>query len=439
MSQQAANINDITEITGGVRNGVTAAQAAAAADVLNPDTGGFSGKPHAHGATPLPGDSRGERFASYDVADFAVPTGREEDWRFTPLERLRGLEEAEGPDGSLGVGGGGDGSTVLVEVDAAPEVVVETLERGDPRLGRAGVPADRVAARAFSRFPAATVITVPAETVASRPTYVTLHGENASAGAAFGHLLVELKPFAQAVVVLDHTGSATYADNVEFLVGDSATLTAVSVNDWADDTVHLSQQSIKVGRDAKFKSIVVTFGGSVVRIATEATYAGPGGDVEMLGLYFADDGQHLEHRLFVDHAMPHCRSSVTYKGALQGQDAHTVWIGDVLIRAAAEGTETFELNRNLVLTDGAHADSVPNLEIETGEIVGAGHASATGRFDDAQLFYLQSRGIPEDEARRLVVRGFFADVINQIGIPEIQQRLLAAVDAELEGAMGAMA
>ena len=109
--------------------------------------------------------------------------------------------------------------------------------------------------------------------------------------------------------------------------------------------------------------------------------------------------------------MPHCRSRVTYKGALQGEGAHTVWVGDVLIRAAAEGTDTYELNRNLVLTDGARADSVPNLEIETGEIVGAGHASATGRFDDEQLFYLQARGIPDDEARRLVVRGFFAEVI----------------------------
>ena len=189
--------------------------------------------------------------------------------------------------------------------------------------------------------------------------------------------------------------------------------------------MHAAQHSVTVGRDARFKSIVVSFGGDLVRVATEARFAGTGGDVEMLGVYFADAGQHLEHRLFVDHAVPHCRSNVAYKGALQGEEAHTVWIGDVLIRAEAEGTETYELNRNLVLTDGARADSVPNLEIETGEIVGAGHASATGRFDDEQLFYLQSRGIPADEARRLVVRGFFADVINQIGIPDVQERLIA--------------
>jgi Fe-S cluster assembly protein SufD len=160
-------------------------------------------------------------------------------------------------------------------------------------------------------------------------------------------------------------------------------------------------------------------------------YTAPGGDAELLGLYFADDGQHLEHRLFVDHSVAHCRSRVTYKGALQGAEAHTVWVGDVLIRAAAEGTDTYELNRNLLLTDGARADSVPNLEIETGEIVGAGHASATGRFDDEQLFYLQARGIPEDEARRLVVRGFFADVVRQIGVPELEEQLMAKVEQEL--------
>ena len=114
---------------------------------------------------------------------------------------------------------------------------------------------------------------------------------------------------------------------------------------------------------------------------------------------------------------------------------HTVWVGDVLIRAAAEGTDTYELNRNLVLSDGARADSVPNLEIETGEITGAGHASATGRFDDEQLFYLRSRGIPEQDARRLVVRGFFAELIHQIGVPEVEERLIASIEAELERSM----
>ncbi len=399
-----------------------------ASEILSPETGGFSGKPHSHGATPVPGDSRGERHRSFELADFDVPTGREEDWRFTPLHRLRHLHE---DDGAVGV----ENSAVTVEVDAAPEVEVQTLARGDARLGLAGVPADRVAARAWSSFEKATVLTVPRDTVASTPTVVTLRGDGVYKGSAFGHLLVDVQPFGEALVVLDHVGSATFADNVEFLVGDGAKLTVVVIDDWDDDAVHAAQHSVTVGRDARFKSIVVSFGGDLVRVATEARFAGTGGDIEMLGVYFADAGQHLEHRLFVDHAVPHCRSNVVYKGALQGEEAHTVWIGDVLIRAEAEGTETYELNRNLVLTDGARADSVPNLEIETGEIVGAGHASATGRFDDEALFYLQSRGIPADEARRLVVRGFFADVINQIGIPDVQDRLIARVEAELEGAV----
>jgi Fe-S cluster assembly protein SufD len=123
---------------------------------------------------------------------------------------------------------------------------------------------------------------------------------------------------------------------------------------------------------------------------------------------------------------------VTYKGALAGASAHTVWIGDVLIRAAAEGTDTYELNRNLVLTDGARADSVPNLEIETGEIAGAGHASATGRFDEEQMFYLRSRGISEDQARKLVVRGFFADLIREIGVPAVEASLMGQIDLELD-------
>ena len=218
---------------------------------------------------------------------------------------------------------------------------------------------------------------------------------------------------------------------MEVRAGDGADLTVVTLQEWDDDSVHLAQHDVLVGRDARVRHIAVTLGGKVVRISTNARYAGPGGSFEGLGVYFADTGQHQEHRLFVDHEPANCKSNVEYKGALQGDTAHTVWVGDVLIRATAEGTDTYELNRNLVLTEGARADSVPNLEIETGEIRGAGHASATGRFDDEQLFYLQSRGIPTDVARRLVVRGFFAAIVSRIGIPEIIGHIMTAIDAEL--------
>jgi Fe-S cluster assembly protein SufD len=209
----------------------------------------------------------------------------------------------------------------------------------------------------------------------------------------------------------------------------------VSVADWDDDAVHVAHHYATLGRDARLRHAAVTLGGSVVRLGTEVRYDGPGGDAELTGLYFADAGQHLEHRLFVDHDVPNCRSRVTYKGALQGKDAHAVWIGDVLIRPEASGTDTYEYNRNLVLTDGTRVDSVPNLEILTGEIVGAGHASASGRLEDHHLFYLMARGIPFEEARKLVIRGFFGQLIGAIEVPELRERIAEAVEAELKGSL----
>ncbi|MFD4373170.1 Fe-S cluster assembly protein SufD [Streptomyces sp. NPDC058486] len=357
---------------------------------------------------------------SFDVADFPVPHGREEEWRFTPLARLRGLH-----DGTAVATGEG----VRVEIEAPEGVTVETVGRDDERLRKAGTPVDRVAAQAYSSFEKASVVTVAKEAVLDEPIRVAVHGQG---GVAFGHQVIELGAFAEAVVVIDHTGDAVLAANVDFVVGDGAKLTVVSVQDWDKDAVHVAQHNALLGRDASFKSVVVTFGGDVVRLHPRVSYSAPGGQAELFGLYFTDAGQHQEHRLLVDHNTPHCTSNVAYKGALQGQDAHAVWIGDVLIQAAAEGTDTYELNRNLVLTDGARVDSVPNLEIETGEIAGAGHASATGRFDDEQLFYLMARGITETEARRLVVRGFFAELVQQIGLPDVEERLIAKVEAELE-------
>jgi Fe-S cluster assembly protein SufD len=235
-------------------------------------------------------------------------------------------------------------------------------------------------------------------------------------------------------VVLEHTGSVTLADNVEVSVADGAKLTLVTVAGWAADSVQAQHVKFRLGRDATVTHVQVSLGGDLVRQYVSVEYAGRGGDAELHGLYFADAHQHLEHRMLVDHAVPDCRSYVAYRGALQGQGAHTVWVGDVLIRAEATGTNTYEINRNLVLTDGARADSIPNLEIETGEVVGAGHASATGRFDDEQLFYLMSRGVPEAQARKLVVRGFFGELLSKIPVVELRERLGAAIESRLESA-----
>ncbi|BBZ75732.1 UPF0051 protein [Mycolicibacterium anyangense] len=372
------------------------------------------------------GSNKGEQFSSFDVDAFEVPGGRDEIWRFTPLKRLRGLHSGSAP--ATGA--------AQITVGEQPGVTVETVRRGDDRLGQGGVPADRVAAQAFSSFNAATVVTVARGTQVEAPVEIVVTGPGEGA-TAYGHLQLRAEELAEAVVVIDHRGSGTYADNVEFVLGNAARLTVVWIADWADDVVHVNAQHARLGKDAVLRHVAVSLGGEVVRMAATVRYDGPGGDAELLGLYFADEGQHLESRLLVDHSQPNCTSNVLYKGALQGDpasakpDAHTVWVGDVLIRAEATGTDTFEVNRNLVLTDGARADSVPNLEIETGEIVGAGHASATGRFDDEQLFYLQARGIPEEQARRLVVRGFFGEIIAKIAVPDIRDRLTDAIEREL--------
>jgi Fe-S cluster assembly protein SufD len=360
---------------------------------------------------------------SFEVADHEVPTGREEIWRFTPLKRLRGLH-------SDAVYGAGSTSCAWNN----PEGVRIAEVEGDEARGLRGVsglvPNNRFVARVLAEVPSTLLVDVPADVELAEPVVVDVTGSDASSTEA-AHVALRFGAHSRAVVVLNHVGHASMAQVVEVKVGDGAQVSVISLQDWSDDTVHLTHHEATVGRDATYKHVAISFGGSVVRMDSNVSYSGPGGAAEMLGLYFADEGQHLEHRLFADHTAPRTKSHVVYKGALQGQGAHTVWVGNVLIRKVAEGIETFEENRNLVLTDGCRADSVPNLEIETGEIEGAGHASATGRFDDEQLFYLRSRGIDEPEARRLVVHGFFNDLIRKIGVPSLQDKLMETVEQEL--------
>ena len=385
-------------------------------------------RPHSHGAgAPVAHSSRGDRPTSFSLSDIAVPHGREEDWRFTPMRRIEKLFDTQNFESeSLGV-----------RIDAPEEVLVEEVARDDQRLGSVLAPGDRTSVVAWNAFTSAQIVTVPKKTELKAPIMIDIDGDELT---RVQHLALRVESQSVATIVMNHRGGGHGALNqtVEIEAGDASDLTIVSIQEWDDEFLHASNHRIAIGRDAKVRHIIVTLGGDLVRICSDTDYRGPGGELTMLGLYFVDSGQHLEHRVFVDHSQPNCYSRVTYKGALQGQDAHSVWIGDCLIREAADGTDTYELNRNLVLSEGAKADSVPNLEIENGEIIGAGHASATGRFDDEQLFYLMSRGIAEADARRLVVRGFFAELIEQIGVPQVQEHLMNAIEKELErAALGA--
>ncbi|MFP7696201.1 Fe-S cluster assembly protein SufD [Trueperella sp. LYQ143] len=369
-----------------------------------------------------PVSSRADRPLSFELADYPVPQGTEEEWRFTPLERMSAFFASEAPG-------------TAPSVRASHPQYVEQVSREDQRLGTVLAPEDRVGALSWNSFTHAYVVTIPRDAVLAEELTLTVTGTDRTQVAPL-HIFFDVQANAQATIVLDHRGSAQLAEGIEISVGEGAHLTFVTIQNWDDDAVHTSSNRMQVSKDAQVKHIVVSLGGDLIRVTTAADFRGEGGDVNLLGAYFVDEGQHIENRLFMDHNQPNCTSNATYKGALQGKDAHSVWIGDVLIRPHAEGTDTYELNRNLVLTEGARADSVPNLEIETGEIEGAGHASATGRFDDEQLFYLRSRGIPEDQARRLVVRGFFAELINQIGVESVQKTLMDSIEKELDLTMG---
>ncbi|MFT4227609.1 Fe-S cluster assembly protein SufD [Micropruina sp.] len=362
---------------------------------------------------------------SFTIEDHPYPKGQEEIWRFSPLRALKPLLTDEPSDAhlqwdeSLPAGS----SSRTVSTDEARALVAEA-------------PIDRVSVLAAARSGGAQLIEIAPGAELTEPVSITLTGTGQH---VWGHLVFKVGAHAKGTILLRHEGSASYATKVDVLVGDGAKINFVSIQDWADDAVHGGHHSVLVGRDAEVRTVTVSLGGKVVRLAETARFAGPGGSLEQFGLYFVDAGQHIEHRLFVDHNAPHTHSNVDYRGALQGEGARSVWIGDVLIRKVAEGISTYESNKNLVLTDGCRADSVPNLEIETGEIEGAGHSSTTGRFDDEQLFYLRSRGIPEAEARRLVVRGFFADIVRRIGVPEVEEHMMAAVERELSVTMGAYA
>lgn len=354
------------------------------------------------------------------ASNILVPHGREEAWRFTPLNRLKGLH-----DGTAAIA---THHSLSLKSGSTPGVSFEKISR--ELLPSLSTTDDAIMNRVREFSSDVSVLKIAANSELSEPIHLNRESFDLSS-AEYSRVLIHVGSNARATVIASNTGNTLLAEEIEFKVESGACLTFVTLQEWDSQTVHVAKHHAIVDKDAVFKSITVTIGGSVVRLLPTVEFNGPGADAQLLGVYFATTGQFFEHRIFVDHCVPQAKSRVNYKGALSGDKAHTVWIGDVFIRANAEGTDTYELNRNLLLTDGARADSVPNLEIETGEIVGAGHASTTGRFDDEQLFYLMSRGISIEDARRLVVRGFFSEIINEIPESTVQERLMNRIDAEL--------
>lgn len=376
-------------------------------------------KGHTDGAGAfVPVQTRSERPRSYDPTAFETPTGREVNWKHTPVGRLARLfTDVPGDAGAVSYAVTGPVAAAGLEIGAEPR-------------GEVFVPEDLPAAVAWTRSAEALYVSIPAEAELDEPVVVEAVGGGADL-VAHSHVVVEASRHSRATVVLRHAGTAQLAQNVEIIVREGAHLELVTVQQWDDDAVHAASHQARVGRDATLRHVVVSFGGGVVRVNPSVELAGTGSRAELYGLSYSDSGQHLESQVYLHHKGAETTGDVLYKGALQGAGARSVWVGDVLIGRDAVGTDSYEANRNLVLTDGARAESIPNLEIETGDIRGAGHASATGRFDDEQLFYLQARGIAEDEARRLVVLGFLAEIVQKIDVESLQSELFAAIEEEL--------
>ena len=374
----------------------------------------------------VPVQTRSERFTSNIAAEHPLVTGKEAEWKLTPVDLVRPLI-----DGEL------DGSPYEYLSIESAGVHVEWIDPSDARVGTAGTAEEKASANAWESTKSVLAITVSAPSNGGdEHSELTISRSSLGSAPRAAHTVITAEPNSSGLVVLQNSGSAQLSENLEIVVGDGARLTVVSVQEWADDATHLASHFATVGRDATFRHIVVSLGGRVVRVNPSVHLDGEGADGELYGLYFADAGQHLEQRVYLHHAGPNTRGRVNYKGALQGAGAHTVWVGDVLIGRDAAGTDSYEQNRNLVLSEGTRADSIPNLEIETGDIAGAGHASATGRFDDEQLFYLQARGITEFEARRLVVLGFLSEIIQKIGQTELEARLQKSIESELSLSAG---
>lgn len=349
------------------------------------------------------------RLVSGDPEDFPMPTSRQEEWRFAPVDRLVSFMEPNQNWGS-------------VTVEPGPYVSLAEVPTSS------WLPVDRPSAVAWSQSSTVVRVEVPAETCVEEPIVLRLTGSEAG---AYAHVEVLVGRHAKATVVVVHDTKSDVSGAMVTHLSDGADLTMLSIMDGAAAHDQLWQWPTTVGRDARFVGGCITIGGRIVRVCPSVQYAGPGGSAELLGAFLVEGAQYAEHRVFIEHVEPHCSSNVIYKGALSGAQAHSAWVGDVLVRRTAVGVQTYELNRNLLLTEGPRADSVPNLELETGDVISAGHASATGRFDDEQLFYLQARGIPEAVARQLIVRGFFAEILARIPSAEWRTEVLKRIEKRL--------
>ncbi len=363
-------------------------------------------------------DARPDRIASINPDDFPVPNGREEEWRYTPLKRV----------GNLHVDAVAT-TEFKFEVQADALINHQLVKKAD--LESKFLATDRISARAFHSAKDALVISIPKEFAGKEIIWVKI---NLTSGIQYSHIKIDAGQHSHATIVLEYLGEGFGGINSEVEALENSKIDVINIFDSSSKSVLVSEQQFILAKDSNVRTLSVELGSDVLRYIPRAKFSGPHASIDLFGVFLATNGQFFENRVFVDHNMKDCRSNVLYRGGAQGDGSHTVWVGDVLIRKVATGTDTYEMNRNLLLDDGARADSVPNLEIETGEVQKAGHASVTGRLDDDQLFYLMSRGIDEHTARQLVIEGFFSGIFSEFSDVNLKEKLTEKLNAAIERA-----
>jgi Fe-S cluster assembly protein SufD len=277
-----------------------------------------------------------------------------------------------------------------------------------------------------------TFLYVPRDTRVEMPLQ-TLTYLDADGAAVFPHTLIVADTGSE-VTFIDRYASPDLAralsDAVaEIVVGDGAHVGYVSIQEWGAGVTHLGVVRARLGRDAEIRTLSIGFGASLSRVESEVLLAGPGGYSEQLGVFFADEDQHFDHRSIQDHVAPNCKSDLLYKGALRDH-SRAVYSGWVYVRPGAQKTDAMQTSRNIVLSEHAKADAIPNLEIEAND-VRCGHAASVGPVDDDTLFYLESRGIPHDQAEKLIVTGFFQEVLDRVKIDQVRHGAELAIAEEL--------
>ena len=399
-------------------------------------------------------DRRLEAFKTF--SDLPWPTGQEEEWRYTNPKGFDLGREVLSTAGDVAAISGGiaglidDGYGMVRIVDggvATATVCADGQQRGvivsdmasaardhedlvRPHLGTAVGTAAKFDALNLAAFTGGAFVYVPANLELDKPLVVTVQ---ASADGAFApRVLVVLGDNARAKVYIDHAGdaAATAIEVVEVVLGNGSQAHVLSAQDWGDGVTHVGNHTGLVGANADYRHLEVSLGGKTVYLRPDVRLDHPGGNGEMLGVYFCDEGQHVEHRSLIHHNASHTSSNLIYKGALQG-DSRATFYGTIRIEEHAKATISDETNRNLILTDKAKADSIPVLEILNSDVVRCGHHSSVGQVDELQMFYLESRGIPREEAARLLVFGFFAEVTDRIDLPGVTEVVLEEVEREI--------